>query len=309
MGSMALLPTTFSRCLSHTLALCLCTAFPAMAQEVVPPAQELRQPEQPEPDIPAAEPAEPAKSATPTHYVAGLLVTSGPRYAGGNGRSIGLRPAWAIEHGRFRLSTARGSALMGHGLKAVEIASGVSAALIDRDRFSLRAALVVDNGRNAGDGPLLVGLPRVRSTLRARMSAGYTITQRWGVGMSVAQDVLNRQGGAQLSASMGYTMPITQQTTLNFGVGASWGDKTYMRTHFGVPASAAGTSILPPFEPGAGLHSVDAGVDVMRAINRSWVMLGGLHVAQLQGDARRSPITLRPTTLSMSIGLAYRCCR
>ncbi|MDF1480730.1 MipA/OmpV family protein [Extensimonas sp. H3M7-6] len=267
-------------------------------------------------DTPAA-PAKPAEaaptdatsSATPTHFVAGLLVSSGPKYAGGEGRSTSLRPAWAIEHGRFRLSTARGSAIMGHGLATVDIGSGVSAALIDEDRWRLRASLLVDNGRDEGDGPRLVGLPKVRATLRARLGLGYAITPRWGLGLSVAQDILGRSGGSQWSASMGYTMHITQQTSLNLGVGASWGDQTYMRTHYSVPASAAPRSPLPAFAADAGLYSIDAGMDAMTALTRSWVLFGGLHVAQLQGDARRSPITVRPTSFSASIGLAYRCCR
>ncbi len=198
---------------------------------------------------------------------------------------------------------------MGHGLAAVDIGSGVSAALIDQDRWRLRASLLVDNGRDEGDGPRLVGLPKVRSTLRARLGLGYAITQRWGLGLSVAQDILDRAGGAQWSASMGYTMPVTQQTSLNFGVGAGWGDKTFMRTHYGVPASAAPRSPLPTFAPDAGFYSIDAGIDAMTALHHSWVLFGGLHVAQLQGDARRSPITVRPTSFSASIGLAYRCCR
>lgn len=287
-------------CTGALLAGC---ALPAWAQEG--PQDALAAPAPPAEAAPAAA----RSSATPTHFVAGLLVSSSPKYAGGEGRSTSLRPAWAIEHGRFRLSTARGSAIMGHGLAAVDIGSGVSAALIDQDRWRLRASLLVDNGRDEGDGPRLVGLPKVRSTLRARLGLGYAITQRWGLGLSVAQDILDRAGGAQWSASMGYTMPVTQQTSLNFGVGAGWGDKTFMRTHYGVPASAAPRSPLPTFAPDAGFYSIDAGIDAMTALHHSWVLFGGLHVAQLQGDARRSPITVRPTSFSASIGLAYRCCR
>ena len=63
------------------------------------------------------------------------------------------------------------------------------------------------------------------------------------------------------------------------------------------------------FAPGAGLYSVDAGVEVMSALSRHWVALGAVRVSQLQGDARRSPLTVDPTGYSVSVGLAYRCCR
>ena len=52
------------------------------------------------------------------YYVLGAIVSSSPDYAGGAERSYGLRPAWALEYGRFRLSSSRGNALMGHGLTA-----------------------------------------------------------------------------------------------------------------------------------------------------------------------------------------------
>jgi outer membrane scaffolding protein for murein synthesis (MipA/OmpV family) len=252
----------------------------------------------------AAAPDEPA--GPKFHYALGAIASNGPDYAGGDGRKSSLRPAWAVEYGRFRLSTSRGSAFMGHGLGTPR-ESGASATLAQSDRFSLSAALRIDKGRDGSDAPIMVGLPSVRSTLRARLSAGYAITDRWSVGAGVSQDILGRDGGAQLSTSVGYTWPLTEQTKVTIGAGASFGDRTYLRGHFGVPAG--GASPLPAFEPRAGLYSVDGGVEVMSAINRHWVILGSARVSQLQGDARRSPLTMEPVGYSVSVGLAYRCCR
>lgn len=240
------------------------------------------------------------------NYALGALVSSSPDYAGGDGRKNSLRPAWAVEYGRFRLSTSRGSAFMGHGLGPRD-SGGASATLAQSDRFNLSASLRVDNGRDGSDAPILVGLPSVRSTLRARVSAGYAITSRWSVGAGLSQDILGRDGGAQLSTNIGYVWPVTEQTKVSFGAGASFADHTYLRGHFGVPAGGVGA--LPGFDPGAGLYSVDAGVEVMTALSRDWVVLGAARVSQLQGDARRSPLTVRPTGYSVSVGLAYRCCK
>lgn len=248
----------------------------------------------------AAVPAKPA-----FNYALGAIASSSPDYAGGDGRKTRLRPAWAIEYGRFRISTSRGSAFMGHGLGPRE--SGASATLAQGDQFRLSASLRIDNGRDGSDAPILVGLPSVRSTLRARLSAGYALTPRWSVGAGLSQDILGRDGGAQLSTSVGYTWPVTEQTKVSFSAGASFGDHTYLRGHFGVPAGGSGA--LPAFDPRAGLYSVDAGFEVMSALSRHWVVLAGARVSQLQGDARRSPLTLEPTGYSVSVGLAYRCCR
>ncbi|WP_300216345.1 MipA/OmpV family protein [Acidovorax sp.] len=240
------------------------------------------------------------------HYALGAIASNGPDYAGGDGRKSSLRPAWAVEYGRFRLSTSRGSAFMGHGLGSPR-ESGASATLAQSDRFSLSAALRIDKGRDGTDATILVGLPSVRSTLRARLSAGYAMTDRWSVGAGVSQDILGREGGAQLSASVGYAWPLSEQTKVTIGAGGSFGDRAYLRGRFGVPAG--GASPLPAFEPRAGLYSVDGGVEVMSAINRHWVILGSARVSQLKGDARRSPLTVEPAGYSISVGLAYRCCR
>jgi len=261
------------------------TGLPALAEEAPPSAN--------------------ADGSPKLNYVLGAIVGNSPDYAGSSERSTHLRPAWALEYGRFRLSTSRGSTLMGHGLEQRE--SGATAILAESDRFNLSASLRLDSGRKDSDSPLLAGLPEVRSTVRARLSAGYAITDRWAVGAGVSQDILGRDGGAQWSTSIGYTWPVTEQTKVSFGAGASFGDRTYVRGHFGVPAG--GSSLLPAFEPRGGLYSVDAGVEVMTALNRHWVVLGAARVSQLQGDARRSPLTVQPVGYSVSVGLAYRCCR
>lgn len=249
--------------------------------------------------------AAPAAPSSAFHYALGLLVTNGPDYAGGGSRKTGLRPAWAIEYGRFRVSSSRGSAFLGHGLSPRE--SGASATLARSEQFNLSASLRIDRGRDESDAPILAGLPPVRATLRGRLSAGYALTPHWSLGAGLSQDILGREGGAQWTTSLGYTWPLTEQTRMSFSAGASFADRTYLRSHFGVPAGGVGA--LRAFEPGGGLYSVDGGVEVMSALNRHWVALAAVRASQLRGDARRSPLTIEPTGYSVSLGLAYRCCR
>ena len=71
-------------------------------------------PETPGADTAVSDKAESQQAAAPKfNYAIGAIVGSSPDYAGGDGRKNSLRPAWAIEYGRFRLSTSRGSAFMG----------------------------------------------------------------------------------------------------------------------------------------------------------------------------------------------------
>ena len=47
---------------------------------------------------------------------------------------------------------------------------------------------------------------------------------------------------------------------------------------------------------------------VMTALSRRWVAFGAVTVSQLRGDARRSPLTVKPGGYSATAGIAYRCC-
>lgn len=246
-----------------------------------------------------------ATKSTPFNYALGVAYSVSPSYAGSDERKSRLRPVLALQYGRFRLSSSRGSSVLRHGLDTR--GSGASATLVESERLNISAALRIDNGRDASDSAQLAGLPEVRSTLRGRISMGYALTDRWSAGASVSQDLLGRSGGAQFNTGLQYAFNLSPQTRLNVGVGAALGDATFMRSQFGVPDSAQGNA-LAPFTPGAGLYSVDAGLGVMTALSRRWVAFGAVTVSQLRGDARRSPLTMRPNGYSATAGIAYRCC-
>ena len=295
---------TLPRTAGHAAWLvCLALGLPPVqAQEAAPPAATPTAPVQ----APAALP-EPTPAVRPVHYVLGVAYGWSPAYAGADGYKSHLRPVLSLAYGRFRLSSSRGNSIMNHGLD--DRGSGASATLVERERFRLNASVRIDGGRSNSDDPLLQGLPEVRSTLRGRVGMGYALSDHWSLGAGLSQDLLGRSGGVQFNTSLRYAFALTPHTKVGLGVGAAFADGTYMRSHFGVPAAAASTSPLPTFVPGAGLYSVDAGLDVMTALSRHWVLFGNAGVSQMRGDARRSPLTQRATGYGFSVGLAYRCCR
>ncbi len=250
-----------------------------------------------------------ATTTTPFNYAIGMAYATTPSYAGSDERKSRLRPVLALQYGRFRLSSSRGSSVLRHGLDMR--GSGASATLVEGERFNVSASLRIDNGRDASDAMRLAGLPEVRTTLRGRVIMGYALTKHWSAAASASQDLLGRDGGAQFNTGVQYAVNLTPQTRFNLGVGASLGDATFMRSQFGVADAAQGPgqgSALAPFAPGAGLYSVDAGMGVMTALSRRWVAFGAVTVSQLRGDARRSPLTAKPGGYSATAGIAYRCC-
>jgi MipA family protein len=252
-------------------------------------------------------------TATPTanpperfDYVLGVAAVSSPAYTGGTAREVTLRPVLAVRWGRIRISSSRGGALLGFGTDAPS--PGVSAELFSSDRLRVGLALRGDSGRSVGDDPVLAGLPEIRSTLRARLYAGYQLTPAWGLGASISQDLLGREGGATASADLSYRYRASPDTEWTVGGGASFGNQRYLRNHFGVPASAVATSGYPQYEPGAGLVDLHAGVGVTTLLSRRWVAFAGVGASQLKGDAAASPLTRRARSVSGTVGVAWRCC-
>ena len=126
---------------------------------------------------------------------------------------------------------------MGHGLGPAE--SGASATLAQSDRFSLSAALRIDKGAMGSDAPILVGLPSVRSTLRARGSAQAMPSPTagpWAPGPP--QRFLGRGGGALVHQHwLHLARDGADQGQLR--AGASFGDRTYVGGILKATAAAA----------------------------------------------------------------------
>lgn len=218
--------------------------------------------------------------------------------------SLKLRPMLAFQLGRVRVSTGGASALLSLGRNPVD--PGLSAALLQDDRWSVSTALRLQRGRSSGNDPLLQGLPDVPNTVIGRLSVNYTLDPRWVVGASAAQDLLGNHVGLRFNARLRYRHPVSERTYWEAGLGASAGNHTYLQTHFGIaPADAVRTG-RTAYVPDSGWESVSLGWTITRVVNRHWVAFAGLSASQLQGQAARSPLVTDRTSYGASAGIAYR---
>ena len=238
------------------------------------------------------------------HFLVGVAANTSPNFFGGKSQDFKLKPVGALQWGRWRLSTGGGYGLMGQGRR--DRGSGAQAVLRETDDFNLSLSLNIDRGRDVADTERLKGVPDVRATLRARVRARYNLTDRWTASLAASQDILNRGRGMELDGWLGYRWPISETTRMDFGLGASWGNSQYMRSQFGIPQASTTASGYPAFKPRAVLYQTEIGVDVAHALSRAWVVFGGLRYSQLHGDARRSPLTVRSSGVSATVGIAWR---
>lgn len=237
-------------------------------------------------------------------YALGLAVIDAPAYAGAAGRELKLRPLWSLRYGRFRLSGARSSGLLGE--PETERTPGASADLIDTARWRLGLGLRIDKGRDAGDDPALAGLPDIRSTLRARLNGSVRLGGGFSTGLSYAADLLGHGGGGELGWSLGHGWAPWPAARAAVGLGATWADRRHMQTYYGIAPDVALRTERPAYVPDAGLLRLHATAALQVALRGRWTLVGGLAVSQLQGDAAASPVTRRALGTTASVALAWR---
>lgn len=241
---------------------------------------------------------------TQSRFVLGATLMSSAEYFGSDRSETKLRPLWAYQYGRWRLSSSRASAVLGFATDAP--GPGASAELLSTKDWRVGAAFRFDSGRKASDSPYLTGLPDVERTLRGRVYASHTINQQWSLGGNLSQDLLGRGGGTLAGIDLGYRRWIAPRVEWTSGLGVTLANKRNMTTYFGISGEHAIQSGLRPFAPGAGVRDVHLGTGLTTALTPHWIAFGNLGASRLLGDAADSPLTHRANGLNASVGIAYR---
>jgi len=237
-------------------------------------------------------------------YLAAARLQYQPEYAGADRYQFKLRPVWALQWGRWRISTSGGNSLLGFGSEIR--GDGASTELVKGDKVKLGVSFRVDSGRSSGDASTTSGLPDVRRTLRGRLYAGYELTKDWQLSGSLSQDLLGRQGGLTAGLDLGWRLRQTAHLEWTVGGGISAGDATNMRSYFGVTPQGSAATGLPVYTPGAGLRDAHAGMGWTWQLTPRWIAFGSAGATLQMGPAADSPLTQRRLGGSVAVGLAYR---
>lgn len=261
----------------------------------------------PEAPSPAPALAEPVTLQRSQDYVLGASVSWSADHVGRAEHHLSLKPLWAFQWGRVKVASGGASGLLGLGRQPVD--AGVSTTLLQGERGWLSTALRWDEGRSSSDSVLLRGVPDVRGTLRARVSAGYDLGRRWSVGLTASQDLLGREGGLKLAGSLRYRHPVSARTYWEASLAQAWGNARYMQTQYGLSPTAAAPSGRSAYGVGGGRESVSLGWSLTSAAGPHWVWFAGVGASRLQGAAESSPLVGRKTVAGLTVGLAYRCCQ
>lgn len=175
-------------------------------------------------------------------------------------------------------------------------------------RFSLVAQF--DPGRRDRDTATLnptpgdqrlAGMGNVRSSIEAGAGVGY------GPVMLVARQSLGQRGsrGTQVDMSVGMPWALSDRLGLHFAVVATWADRDYMQSYFGVTAAQAQATSFSVYTPKAGCRKVEASVSAEYAVAPSWKLQANASFSQLGDEAAASPLVGRRHGASAALALAY----
>lgn len=161
-----------------------------------------------------------------------------------------------------------------------------------------------DSGRKADDADALRGMGDIDSGVvvggKATLSYGpfdFFASVDKTIGGS---DGLLGTVGAKVNA------PVTERFIVGAEASATFADKNYMESYFGVDATQSRNSGYQKYKADAGIKSVDFAISATYLINKNWVLRGQEKLGVLVGDAADSPIVkekVQPTTMLM---LGYR---
>lgn len=251
---------------------------------------------------PAPNPTEPADP--PLRYLLGVGAVERPEYDGAARYALKFKPLWALQWGRWRLSTSGSSSLLGFGRGGA--GPGASTELLNKGPWRVNLALRFDSGRDSGEARTTQGLPDVRRTLRARLAVTYALTPDWALTTGASQDLLGRHGGLTGGVDLSWRFYRSQDTEWMAGGGLSGANAQNMRSYFGIDAAGSVASGKPVYEPGAGLRSTYAGVGFTHRLAPHWLAFGSTGVSRLLGPAAASPLTEQRNGASLTMGIAWR---
>jgi MipA family protein len=157
----------------------------------------------------------------------------------------------------------------------------------------------------------LAGMGNVRASTEAGVGLGY------GPVMLVARQSLGERGhrGAQADLTVEFPWSLSDRLGLRFALGATWADRDYMQTYFGVTAAQAQATSFSVYTPKSGLRKVEVSVGAEYAVAPKWKLQANLAISHLGDVAAKSPLVGRLGTTgsdddrrfggSVALGMAY----
>ena len=225
----------------------------------------------------------------------GAGVASLPKYPGADEQKTRALPMVSVRYGRFFLGGDPGSG--GGGI-------GVNLYRDDHWQIGTMVSLGAYKVREESDDARLRGLGDIDGTTRLGAFAKYT--QGWlSARVSVATDVADNRQGTTAELGVSANWAVSRRLVLSAGPSVTWSDSEHMQTFFGIDALQSQRSGRPQYRAGGGVSSIGFGASARYRFDEHWGLGAFASTAQLQGDAKDSPITQDKTQNVFGVFATY----
>ena len=158
-----------------------------------------------------------------------------------------------------------------------------------------------------GDGNLLTGMDVQRARLLAGGFLNYYLTPQLRLTNSLLFGSGNDGNGAQWKIGVQHVNTrLAPNHFLSVGVGTTLVNQRHNQAYFGVSEIESILGVNPQYTAEGGLKDVHMNARWNWAFNPSWLLTTGVQPSRLRGSAAASPLTERPTNLTVSTAIAYR---
>ncbi len=246
---------------------------------------------------------------------AGLGVVSAPRYEGADGRKTRALPVLQVQwsNGVFISGMSAGM----HLSASPTVEYGPLLAIHPRRTDAGSGDRIGDVGFStllpgsvremmSRDNPL-AGMDEIKMRPQAGAFFNYYLAPAWRLTSSVLAGAGNDRNGVQGEIGIQrLALQLAPHHTVSVSAAASFANRAYQQSYFGVSASQSFITSNPEYYPEGGLKDVRLGARWNWVLSPSWMLTSSVQATRLMGDARHSPLVERPNNVTVSTAFAYR---
>jgi MipA family protein len=166
--------------------------------------------------------------------------------------------------------------------------------------------LTADFGRKESRSSALNGLGDIDARPEAGVFFNWAPSHSLMFSSSMRYGSGNDRDGLVLDLGMHTGIPLAMQWRLGLGLSATFANREYMQSYFGITPEQSGRSGYAVYEPGAGLRDIRLGSSLTYIINRDWAATLAVSASSLQGDAKDSPIVRERHPVTGVLAIGYR---
>ncbi len=188
----------------------------------------------------------------------------------------------------------------------VTVANGVGWNFGNGKTIDYGVRLTYDLGRDENDTPRLKGMGDIKPRLEAGGFFNYDLTRNLTVKTSLRYGSGRDSDGMLFDTALNFGFPIIEGTFGVVGLSTTYANESYMRSYFGVTPVQSALSGYAVYTPGASFRDAAVNVSMFSNFTKEWSGFAKLGFTRLEGDARASPITLKPNYTTLMMGASYK---